>query len=377
MAGIYFHIPFCKQACYYCDFHFSTNLSYKEEMVRALGRELILQREYITAPIDTIYFGGGTPSLLSENELNFLLNEVNKNFQVNPDAEISLEANPDDLTQEKIKGIRQIGINRLSIGIQSFDDRILTYLNRAHTAISAVECVALAQEAGFDNISIDLIYAIPGMSHDDWIGNIKKAIKLEVTHVSAYSLTIEEKTAMGRWAAKGKISAIPDDIAAEQLDVLITALENAGFEQYEVSNFALPGRYSKHNSSYWKQQPYLGIGPSAHSYNIETRQFNIKNNHLYIKALKEANIPATVEQLSREDRVNDYLLTTLRTSWGTNLEKLKNEFEYDLETVHQVYLEKLISQNLAKLDRSNLILTRAGKFLADKISSDLFLLAQH
>jgi oxygen-independent coproporphyrinogen III oxidase len=374
MAGIYFHIPFCKQACFYCDFHFSTNTSYKDKMVQSLGRELTLQKEYITAPVDTIYFGGGTPSLLSEGELDFLLNEVNKNFHVNPEAEITLEANPDDLSQQKIKGLRHIGVNRLSIGIQSFDDAILTYLNRAHTAALAQKCVILSQEEGFDNISIDLIYAIPGMSQDDWTSNIKKAIALQVEHISAYSLTIEEKTAMGRWAAKGKISLVPDDIAAGHLDVLITALENVGFEQYEVSNFAQAGRYSKHNSSYWRQQPYLGIGPSAHSYNVETRQFNVKNNHLYIKALKEGNIPATIEQLSKEDQINDYLLTTLRTSWGTDLEKLKNDYQYDLETVHFSYLEKLISQNLATLERSHLILTRKGKFLADKISSDLFLL---
>jgi oxygen-independent coproporphyrinogen III oxidase len=374
MAGIYFHIPFCKQACYYCDFHFSTNVSYKDEMVQALGRELNLQREYITAPVDTIYFGGGTPSLLTENELDFLLNEVNKNFHVNPAAEITLEANPDDLTGEKIKGLRHIGINRLSIGIQSFDDVTLKYLNRAHTAVSAEECVALSQESGFDNISIDLIYAIPGMSRDDWMRNIKKAIALRVAHISAYSLTIEEKTVMGRWAAKGKISIVPDDAAATQLDVLISALENAGFEHYEVSNFAQPGRYSKHNSSYWQQRPYLGIGPSAHSFNIETRQFNIKNNHLYVKALKDGSIPASIERLTREDRINDYLLTTLRTNWGTDLEKLKNDYQYDLETVHLPYLEKLISQSLARLERSHLILTRKGKFLADKISSDLFLL---
>lgn len=376
MAGIYFHIPFCKQACHYCDFHFSTNTSYKEDLVRAIGRELHLQRNYISEPVDTIYFGGGTPSLLSGPELNFLLEKTFMYFQVNPGAEITLEANPDDLTPDALRTFRELGVNRLSIGIQSFDDNILKSLNRAHDGESAEYCVDLAHNAGFSNISLDLIYAIPGLSDKLWAETIQKALSLKPVHISSYSLTIEEKTTFGRWAAKGKISPVPDDNAAAQLSHLVLALESEGFEQYEISNFALPGFYSRHNSSYWRQLPYLGVGPSAHSYNLMTRQSNISNNHLYMKSLAADQIPSTIEELSREDLINDYLLTTLRTSWGTSLKKLAEEFGYDIRQTHSEYLGQLLSQGFAVLTDSNLVLTRSGKFLADKISADLFAVAE-
>lgn len=376
MAGIYFHIPFCKQACYYCDFHFSTNSSYKQELVQALGLELELQRHYLNEPVETVYFGGGTPSLLSPAELEFLLDKTRKLFPVVPEAEVTLEANPDDLHPEYTKTIRELGVNRLSIGIQSFDEAILRSLNRAHDAASAEKCISVAREAGFSNMSIDLIYAIPGLTDELWMDTVRKAINLEPTHISAYSLTIEEKTAFGRWAARGKITPVTDDYSASQLGMLITELEAAGFHQYEVSNFALPGYYSRHNSSYWRQLPYLGIGPSAHSYNITTRQFNISNNHLYLKSLQAEKIPATVEMLTREDQINDYLLTTLRTEWGTDLEILSTKYSYEILVSNGDYITRLLSSGLAILSGSRLILTRKGRFMADKISSDLFVIGK-
>jgi oxygen-independent coproporphyrinogen III oxidase len=364
MAGIYLHIPFCKQACYYCDFHFSTNQSLQGEMVAAMSQELELQKHYLEGqPVTTIYLGGGTPSLLPTESINTLLLTIRNNFEVSNHPEITLEGNPDDLTAEKLKRLYQCGINRLSIGI-------LASLNRAHNGSAAVQCLHDARHAGFSNISIDLIYAIPGQTSDRWRADVLKAITLKPEHISSYSLTIEEKTVFGSWASAGKFKAVEDDASAQQLELLIDLLEEHG---YEVSNFCLPGCESRHNSSYWKQQSYLGIGPSAHSYNGTSRQHNVSNNHLYLKALALNQIPFTREVLTREDKVNDYLLTTLRTAWGTNLEKLKQEYQYDLLNEHRPYLEALLNKELATLNGDALVLTRKGRMLADRISSDLFL----
>jgi oxygen-independent coproporphyrinogen III oxidase len=374
MAGIYLHIPFCKQACYYCDFHFSTNTSLRSDLVKALASELQLQKNYLDEPVKTIYFGGGTPSLLDDAEISFLLKEIEKNFEVAGSAEITLEANPDDLTPEKLNSLYELGINRLSIGIQSFDDTVLRFLNRVHDSEAGYKCIADARASGFTNISIDLIYAIPSQNKHSWINNILKGTELEPEHISAYSLTIEEKTVFGRWAAKGKLIPAGEEASAEQLDVLLQILEKAGYEHYEISNFAKPSYYSRHNSSYWKQEPYLGIGPSAHSYNISSRQHNISNNHEYMRSIKMNQVPCTVEFLSIQEKINDYLLTTLRTCWGSDLFKLKKEFNYDLVNIQSGYIERLVSNKLAKIEKDHLILTRTGKFLADKISADLFYL---
>lgn len=375
MAGIYLHIPFCKQACYYCDFHFSTNLTTKRELVEAIARELELQKSYVNnETINTIYFGGGTPSLLSNEELEFLFDTIHKNFSVDAAAEITLEANPDDLSLQRLKQLRDQGINRLSIGIQSFDDNVLQFLNRAHNSQSAVACVEEARSAGFQNISIDLIYAIPGQNDGAWKENIVQAIRLSPEHISSYSLTIEDKTVFGRWAATGKLKVTEDDVAAAQLEILVTLLEDAGFEQYEVSNFARPGFESKHNSSYWKQERYLGVGPSAHSYNESSRQYNISNNAAYIRSMQQNIIPFTFERLTREDKINDFLLTTLRTKWGTDLKKLQQLYQYDLFADHEQYIKSLCEQKFALLQNDTLLLTKSGKLLADKIASDLFML---
>ena len=283
MAGIYIHIPFCKQACHYCDFHFSTNTSKQAQLLQAIGNELLIQKNYLgEEKINTLYFGGGTPSILSTDEVNNIFDIISGNFDVAPSAEITLEANPDDLVSEKLIAFKKIGINRLSIGIQSFDDAVLRFLNRAHDSRMATSSFQEARDVGFENISIDLMYALPGQDLTDWKKNIDRALALGPNHISAYSLTIEAKTVFGKWAADKKIKVRSDDASAQELLLLIEELERDGFEHYEVSNFSKPGYISKHNSSYWKGEKYLGVGPSAHSYNGTSRQFNISNNHLYI-----------------------------------------------------------------------------------------------
>lgn len=373
MAGIYIHVPFCKVACHYCDFYFSTNAERKDEMISAIITEIGLQQNYLAQEtIETIYFGGGTPSIVSSENIADILDTIRSRMNVSRDAEITLEANPDDLTSEKLHQLYSAGVNRLSIGIQSFNNDILKYLNRAHDSSMAFQCIAEARQAGFRNLSIDLIYAIPGQDDATWLKNIRHAVQLQPEHISAYSLTIEEKTVFGKWSAQGKLTAPPDDIAASQLELLVTELDQARFEHYEVSNFAQPGFISRHNSSYWRQKKYLGVGPSAHSYNKESRQYNISNNNLYLKAIAEGKIPATFESLSRADQINDYLLTTLRTSWGTDFQLLKKELDFDLYTIHKKYIDDLLHRKLALLENNHLILTEKGKMMADKISSDLF-----
>ncbi|HEY3405068.1 MAG TPA: radical SAM family heme chaperone HemW [Ohtaekwangia sp.] len=375
MAGIYLHIPFCKQACHYCDFHFSTNLEKQNDMVDAIATELILQKGYLAEePLKTIYLGGGTPSILSISQLEKLLNTIAENFSVKSDAEITLEANPDDLTPQKLGSLKKAGINRLSIGIQSFDNYVLKFLNRVHDSHTAISTFNQAREAGFDNISIDLIYAIPDQSDSTWRSNIQQAVDLQPEHISSYSLTIEEKTVFGRWHQKGKLTAIDDESSARQLETLMEVLGHNGYDQYEISNFSKPGFISKHNSSYWKRERYLGVGPGAHSYDGASRQYNVSDNHEYLRNLQLNKIPYTLESLSREDKINDFLLTSLRTSWGTDLSILRSEMNYDLLELHKAYIEKLLSQGFIRIENDFLILTNKGKLLADKISSDLFLI---
>jgi oxygen-independent coproporphyrinogen-3 oxidase len=373
MAGIYIHIPFCKQACHYCDFYFSTNTAKRTDLIYALGREMELQKNYLSGEeLNTIYFGGGTPSLLSPEEIGVILNDIHRAFTVAPSPEITLEANPDDLVFAKLLSFKSIGINRLSIGIQSFDDDILKFLNRAHDAGMAAKSYEDARAASFENISIDLMYAIPGQDQKVWKKNIQKAISLNPEHISSYSLTIENKTVFGKWAAQKKITAPDEDISAAELIILIDELEQAGFEHYEVSNFSRPSFMSKHNSNYWKGEKYLGLGPSAHSFNGTSRQSNISNNQLYIAAIQSERVPATVEILSREDKINDWLLTGLRTAWGTNLTDLLKSHQYDLLQMHGPYIKQLIDSNLAVVTDQSLILTKSGRLLADKIAADLF-----
>jgi len=373
MAGLYFHIPFCKQACHYCDFHFSTNQTLKSELVNQLAAELILQKEYLQdEPIETIYLGGGTPSLLSAHELEILFNSIDKNYHVATHAEITLEANPDDLTSQKLSDLHAAGVNRLSIGIQSFDETVLKFLNRAHSATEALNCIEAARKAGIQNISIDLIYSIPGQHEDTLKKNLAVALSQRPNHISAYSLTVEEKTVFGRWATKGKLLAMDEDQSAHQFELVMDTLTQNGYQHYEISNYCLPGFHSTHNTSYWQGKNYLGLGPSAHSYNGVSRQFNVSNNHLYIKSIKKGTVPFEQEILTKENKINEYLFTSLRTEWGCDLNHLTQQYGYDLATKNKLYLNQLVANSLVKLTRDTITLTRAGKLLADRIASGLF-----
>jgi oxygen-independent coproporphyrinogen-3 oxidase len=374
MAGVYIHIPFCRQACHYCDFHFSTNQALKADMVEAILLEMALQKDYLTGEsIDTIYFGGGTPSLLTAEEIQKLLSTLHQYFNINPDAEITLEANPDDLDFSTLAALRSLGINRLSIGIQTFHRAHLQFLNRVHSEEQAKTCVLEARKAGFNNISIDLIYALTNETDAEWQEDIRQALLLQPEHISSYSLTIEPKTVFGKWAKTGKLQLTADDTAARHLEILVEQLEASGYEHYEVSNFAQAGFQSKHNSSYWRGKKYLGLGPSAHSYNEASRQYNVTNNHAYLRAIKNGEVPFEKEILTRADKVNEYILTTLRTSWGCDSDYLKNELDYDLLRDQSVYLQDIIKSEYAQLNNTVLLLTKKGKLLADKIASDLFI----
>ena len=342
-------------------------------MVRAIVQELTLQQSYLAGQtVTSIYFGGGTPSLLNESELQRLLDAVYARYAVSSDPEITLEANPDDLSREKLKILKRIGFNRLSIGIQSFYEPHLRYLNRAHSAEEANRCVQLAQEVGFNNLSIDLIYAIPHSDHSVWQADLATATALNLQHISAYCLTIEEKTVFGRWLRHQKIPPIDETYAAEQFELLVSSLSAVGYAQYEVSNFCQPGWESQHNSNYWKDIRYLGVGPGAHSFNGTSRQYNIANNGQYLKALAEGQVPYQREELSQADRINEYLMTGLRTQWGCDLAWLKQHFDYDLMTTQGNYIEQLIWEKKATLENQQLVLTQSGKLLADGIAASFF-----
>ncbi len=372
MAGIYIHIPFCKQACHYCDFHFSTNQSYKDLMIETICKEIELQKDYLfNQPIGTIYFGGGTPSLLNHTNLSSLLNTVYKQFQVDPQVEITLEANPDDLNLDYIKELPLLGINRLSVGIQSFNNDNLKYLNRTHTGNEAERSIKLAQEYGINNISLDLIYGIAAADHKIWLSDLQTAISLNVPHISAYCLTIEPNTVFGKWLKTNRIQNVDDEFSAFQFELLTEQLEMAGFEQYEISNFGKPNFYSIHNNNYWKKIPYLGVGPSAHSYNIISRQYNLSHNHLYLEKVNKGELHFTKEILSEKDLINEHIMLGLRTSSGCNIDFLKNKFNFEL--LKNTRLDFYFSDNYMYLSNGNLILTKKGKLLADKITFDLFL----
>ncbi|HEY4650065.1 MAG TPA: radical SAM family heme chaperone HemW [Pontibacter sp.] len=372
MSGIYLHIPFCKQACHYCDFHFSTSMGTKEKTIQAIARELELRQAYLQGQeVKTIYFGGGTPSLLTQPELELLLQTIRSHFIVSADAEITLEANPDDLRPAKLQELKAAGINRLSIGLQSFHEPHLRLMNRAHNATESLQCVKDAQAAGFDNITVDLIYGIPAPDHSIWLNDLATLFSLNVQHVSCYALTIEPDTALGRWSKKGKFKPSEDDFTAQQFEILLEQMGQHGFVQYEISNFCKPGFESRHNSNYWRGVHYLGVGPSAHSFNGHSRQYNVANNRKYIDAIAQQTIPAELEALTIADQANDYLLTTLRTTWGCDLTQLHNRYGYDVQAMHQLYLQELQQKELATIKDQVLYLTDKGKLLADQITLDL------
>ena len=372
MAGIYIHIPFCKQACHYCDFHFSTSLIYKNELLQVLTKEIVLQKNFLGSEnIETIYFGGGTPSLLTGDEINQLIGTITNSYTVSPDAEITLEANPDDLGVEKLKALRQTPINRFSIGIQSFFDDDLQWMNRVHRANEAESSVKRAQDAGFENITVDLIYGYPLLASEKWNANIDKVFDLQVPHISAYSMTIEPRTALASFIKNKKQAPMNEEQSAEQFVQLMEAMRSQGFEHYEISNFCKPGHYSMHNTNYWKGVKYLGIGPSAHSFNGETRQWNIANNAKYIQSINKSVIPAENEILTETNRLNEYIMTSLRTMWGMDLNKLNTiavgSSDILLKSATALFEKEWIQQN-----EGTIYLTQTGKLYADHIAAELF-----
>lgn len=374
MSGIYIHIPFCKQACHYCDFHFSTSMAKKDAMVSALQKELVLRKdEFKDEVVETIYFGGGTPSVLTSEEIEQIINSIYANYVVSENPEITLEANPDDLSKNRIIQLSNSPINRLSIGIQSFFEEDLKWMNRAHSAEEAENCLTDATHR-FDNISIDLIYGIPGMSNERWKQNIDKALSFDIPHISSYALTVEPKTALAHMIQQGHVKNVDDEQSQEQFHLLVDTLEEKAFVNYEISNFGKEGYFSKNNSAYWQGKKYLGIGPSAHSFDGIRRGWNVKNNSKYLKSIQEEKLPMETETLTTTDRYNEYVMTGLRTIWGVSLEKITSDYgeKFSDYLLEQSY--KPIEQKLLILNGDTLKVAKKGKFLVDGIASSLFML---
>ena len=374
MSGIYIHIPFCKQACNYCDFHFSTSLNNKANLVAAILNEIDIRKNYLMdTTIETIYFGGGTPSLLSEKETHLMLEKLYKVYNVSNSAEITLECNPDDLTTAKLQELKSLNINRLSIGLQSFDEEELQWMNRAHTASESEASVKRAQDKGFENISIDLIYGSKFSNLSNWKTTLNKAIDLDVKHISSYNLTVEEKTKFGHDVSKKKEQVIDDEKSAELFLEMLDRLQKNKFIQYEISNFGKEHFFSKHNSNYWKGTHYMGLGPSAHSFNGTSRQWNVANNNIYINKIAATDLTFFEKEiLSDENRFNEYILTSLRTIWGVNLEYLQTHFNEEFVKSFKMMVEVFIKNQTIILKDNAYILTTNGKLLADKIAGDLF-----
>ena len=372
MAGIYVHIPFCKKACHYCNFHFSTSLGLQSEVVNAICREIELHKNYLdNEPLSTIYFGGGTPSLLKSTELESIFDAIHKSFDIEKDPEITLEANPDDLHQDKIKDLFNLGVNRLSIGIQSFYDIDLKWMNRSHNSIQAHEAIYNSQEIGIDDISVDLIFGSPTTTMEMWQKNLELAAAYHVNHLSCYSLTVEEKTALYSMIKKNKTKSPNEELAALQFQYTVEYLRSQKYKHYEISNYAKNGKISRHNTNYWMQEKYLGIGPSAHSYNNLSRQWNVSNNKKYVDAIHQNIIPCEIETLSKKEKFNEYLMTGLRTVWGCDSKKLQDidkELFSDFLVSVKPMLEELIS-----FQNGNYTLKDSSKLIADSIIAELFI----
>jgi len=372
LAGLYIHIPYCKQKCSYCDFHFSTNLNSKEELIKALLNEFELRKNEINSPIETIYFGGGTPSILSEFELDSIFNHLDKHYDLSNVKEITLETNPDDLSKEKLKYFQTTPINRFSIGIQSFFEEDLRLMNRAHNVQEAENCIKLAQDFGYDNLTIDLIYGSNTTTQEMWIQNLQKAVDLGINHISSYALTVEEKTILSQKINKGEWKPINDQHQSNQFDYLVQFLEENGFIQYEISNFGKPGYFSLHNSNYWQGVPYLGFGPSAHSYFGEQRAWNIANNAKYIQALKNNNLPIEIETLSLKDQYNEMMMIGLRTIYGIESKQIETKFGNEIYKHFTKEMNELFEEKLVQQIDDKIVLTKDSKFFADGIASRMF-----
>jgi len=373
MAGIYIHVPFCKQACNYCNFHFSTNLGLQNDFTAALLKEIELRITYLGyETVETIYFGGGTPSLLPVSAIRNILDAVYRNFSISADPEISLESNPDDMDSSRLKAWKEAGINRLSIGVQSFFNDDLIWMNRAHNAQQAVMAVEQAVNAGFENFSLDLIYGLPALTDEKWNENLRKAISLNPSHISCYALTIEAKTALYKMIQSKKTEDVQPEKQARQFLTGIQLLESAGYEHYEISSFAKPGKRSRHNSSYWQSKKYLGIGPAAHSFDGTGRQWNISNNALYIKSLMAGNLNMESENLLPGDLLNEYIMTSLRTIEGLDLQKVSDQFGNEKSLSLENMAKKYIQSKKIERKKEKLILTNSGKLFADGIAASLF-----
>lgn len=375
MAGIYIHIPFCRRKCYYCDFYKTTNTGLTENFLAALSHEIIRRNDYLQGEkIKTIYFGGGTPSVLTGEQLSLIMENIYANFQVESGAEITLEANPDDLEPEYLQTLKNCGINRLSIGIQSFHDEHLIKMNRRHTAAQAVECVENAFEAGFSELSIDLIYGLPGLSAGQWIENLHQAFRLPVNHLSSYHLTYHEGTPFYTWLKKGTLKELSEKKSIEQFNILLDESAKAGFEQYEISNFARNEKYSRHNSSYWQGEKYLGLGPSAHSFNGSSRRWNVAHTEAYIKGAEKNISYFEEEQLSEKEKYNEYILTRIRTKWGISLHEIEIRFgEACAENASGILRKYVAAKHL--IEKNGIYtFTRQGFFISDTIISDFMII---
>ncbi len=373
MSSIYIHIPFCKQACHYCNFHFSTSLKQKDELVEALFKELEMQYDYLGNDlVESIYFGGGTPSLLEAKTIAQFCQVIKEKYNLNQNAEITLEANPDDLTKDYLKALSETPVNRLSIGIQSFVEEDLKYMNRAHNAKEALDCLKDALTYGFENYSIDLIYGTPTMNDEQWCENLETVFELEVPHISCYALTVEPNTALHHFIKNKQTKAVEDEHCARQFEILVAKMDAAGYEQYEISNFCKDNAYSKHNSAYWKGITYLGIGPGAHSFNGESRQWNLAHNPRYIKSIEQGTVPFEIEYLSEADRYNEYIMTALRTKHGVELNRLI-QFGYRIHDRFMDEAQVFFERGQMTQNGNQVMLTKSGMFLSDGIISDLFM----
>lgn len=372
MAGVYIHIPFCRKACHYCNFHFSTSTRLQQEFITALLKEIQLQQNYLNEPVTTVYFGGGTPSLLSTLEIEKIIQQLKNTFIIEDGAEITLEANPDDINSLKLREWKANGISRLSIGVQSFFEEDLKWMNRAHNADQAANCILLAREAGFFNLTIDLIYGLPTLSDENWKKNVDKAISFQIPHLSCYALTVEPKTALDTLIKQKKFADVDPDKQARHFELLMLWLKEAGYEHYEISNFSKSGYRSKHNSSYWQGKQYLGLGPSAHSFNGRERQWNIANNALYIQSIAKGVIPFEVEMLTADQQLNEYIMTSLRTMEGLSLNKVEQNFGKEKTDSLLKAAQPHLKYNYLELGEDFIRTTAEGKLLADGIASDLF-----
>ena len=372
MAGIYIHIPFCAKRCLYCDFFSSTDMQFKTPYIQAIIREMELRKDYIdNEPIETIYFGGGTPSQLGKKDFEKIFDAINRIFDTSQCQEITLEANPDDMTPEYVASLQKLPFNRISMGVQSFQEKDLRFLNRRHNREQAIRAVALCKEHGISNINIDLIYGLPGQTLDEWSLNLEEAIQLDVPHISAYHLIYEERTALYKLLKEGGITPVDEELSVSLFSTLINRLTKAGYFHYEISNFARPGYISQHNSSYWLGKKYIGIGAAAHSYNGSNRLWSVSSLPLYLKGIATETPNVEIEELDENTQYNDFIITRLRTMWGIQLQKIKELFGEEKWNYLKQQAEPYLQQNLLNLQNETLKLSKKGIFISDGIMSDL------